>query len=62
MGEIADQMINGECCELCAIPFVDPKNLNRFYEHGYPVVCASCWNGLTEEEKKHHQKATAKTI
>ena len=62
MGEIADQMINGSACELCLMPFADPKNHKRSYEHGYPVVCDDCWKGLRPDEKKHHQKATAKTI
>ncbi len=53
MGEIADQMISGSICELCLIPFIKQ---NREYEHGYPVVCNSCWNGLTADEKNHHQR------
>jgi hypothetical protein len=56
MGDIADQIINGEACELCVMPF---KN---GYEHGYPVVCKDCWEGLTEEEKKMHQRALVNTI
>jgi hypothetical protein len=56
MGEIADQMIDGKVCELCLMPF--QKN----YEHGYPVVCHECWDGLTDEEKKSHQKALINTI
>lgn len=62
MGEIADAIISGEICELCLTPFVNPKKLDQYYEHGYPVVCSNCWNELTEEQKKHHQKAHAKTI
>jgi len=35
MGEIADDMINGACCSLCGVYFEE--------EHGYPVVCESCY-------------------
>ncbi len=34
MGEIADQIINGECCQFCLEPFDEPT--------GYPVSCACC--------------------
>lgn len=47
MGEIADDIINGECCALCGQYFVDPKldgnGFKQVYEHGYPVACFSCW-------------------
>lgn len=62
MGEIADAMINGEICELCLTPFVNPKKSDQYYEHGYPVVCDDCWKGLTYEDKQHYQKAEVKTI
>lgn len=62
MGELADQIIDGEACELCLMPFIDPKNPNISYEHGYPVVCWICWDGLTYQEKKHHQRAIVPTI
>ncbi len=35
MGEIANAMINGECCALCGQFFKKP--------HGYPVACKECW-------------------
>ena len=47
MGEIADSMINGECCQLCGQYFVK--------EHGYPVVCKDDWKDLTKAEKKQYQ-------
>lgn len=62
MGEISDAIINGEICELCLAPFVNPKKLDQYYEHGYPVVCQECWDGLTAQEKKQHQKSEVKTI
>lgn len=54
MGQIADDMVKGVCCCLCG----------QFYEeeHGYPAVCNECWDGLTEEERAFHQKATKETI
>lgn len=48
MGEIADDMIDGACCSLCNVYFIE--------EHGYPVVCSSCFDEdcgyeeATEEE------------
>ena len=42
MGEVADSMINGECCSWCGIYFED--------EHGYPVVCQGCFKDWCEED------------
>ena len=36
MSAIADDMLNGWQCSLCGVCFEE--------EHGYPVVCRSCWN------------------
>jgi len=49
MGEIADAMIDGECCELCGQYFAE--------DHGYPVVCKGCWSELDKEERQAHQRA-----
>lgn len=49
MGEIADQIINGEICEFCNKSFKQP--------HFYPVSCSSCWNDLDKEAKLIHQNA-----
>lgn len=54
MGEIADQIINGECCELC-MTYFDKA-------HGYPVACPSCWSELSPEDKKKHQKSINEEI
>lgn len=35
MGEIAGQLINGECCEMCMHYFTDEPP-------GYPRLCISC--------------------
>ena len=47
---IAEDIIAGWCCQLCGVYFEE--------EHGYPVVCESCYNELSEEEKKDYQLAT----
>ena len=55
MGEIADSMVNGECCQLCGQYFVKA--------HGYPAVCKEdCWPDLTKKEKKQYQLAIHKTL
>ena len=43
---IAEDIIDGLCCQLCGVYFEE--------EHGYPVVCESCYNELSEEEKKDY--------
>lgn len=50
INDIADDIIDGWCCQLCGVYFEE--------EHGYPVVCESCYNELSEEEKKDYQLAT----
>lgn len=62
MGQIADDMVNGLCCELCGCYFVDKDE--NLYDHGHPVVCDGCWSELTTEEKKVHIRCHrgAKTI
>lgn len=59
MGELADDMINGACCELCGQYFVEN---GKSYTHSIPVVCLDCWDELSDDEKKEHQRADAKTI
>jgi hypothetical protein len=49
MGEIADAMAHGEMCSQCGTYFKK--------EHGYPVLCKSCWKDATPEDRKAHQKA-----
>lgn len=48
----AEDIMDGWCCQLCGVYFEE--------EHGYPVVCESCYNELSEEEKKDYQLATHK--
>lgn len=52
MGEMADDLIDGACCNLCGCYFEG--------DHGYPVVCKDCWNNLNSKERKDFQKATNK--
>lgn len=49
MGEIADMIIAGECCELCQHFFKEAQ--------GYPCMCKGCYSDLSKEEKKDHQEA-----
>ena len=51
---IAEDIIDGWCCQLCGVYFEE--------EHGYPVVCESCYNELSEEEKKDYQLASHKEL
>ena len=55
MGQIADDMINGFCCSLCGGVYFEE-------EHGYPVVCKTCWKDLSKQERKMYQKATIKEL
>ena len=41
MGEIAEDIINGECCALCGQYFFNEKM--EICEHEYPVACWDCW-------------------
>lgn len=50
MGEIADDIINGACCQYCNAYFKE--------EHGFPVVCDECWKELAEYEKPGYELAT----
>lgn len=34
MGEYADLLLNGDCCQICGQPFKE--------SYGYPVTCPSC--------------------
>lgn len=54
MGEMADMVIDGGMCEWCGTCFRE--------DHGYPVLCNSCWHNATPEERKEHQKATKKDV
>lgn len=46
---VADDIIDGWCCQLCGVYFSE--------EHGYPVVCDSCYNSLSDKDKESFQLA-----
>lgn len=54
MGTHADEMINGETCSHCGNMFVE--------EHGYPVLCRSCWFETADEGKEGYSKATKEEL
>lgn len=54
MGEIADDLINGACCSHCMQYFLK--------EHGYPVLCKSCYESETKAERAGLQKAIHKEV
>lgn len=60
MGQIAEDMLDGSCCDLCGCYFKNPKG--GIYVHETPTTCLDCWDDLTEEEKKQHKKADVKTF
>jgi len=57
MGEIAEDMLDGNCCALCGQYFQDPNDKDVIYTHGYPVACKDCW-----EPDCGYEKAKAETI
>jgi hypothetical protein len=67
MGEIAEDMIDGTCCSLCGMYFMDEANQEKLgidkqseavlYTHGYPVVCWDCY-----EEGCGYQKSDVETL
>ncbi len=40
---IAEDVVNGFSCSWCGVYFED--------EHGYPVLCDSCWKDAIEKHK-----------
>jgi hypothetical protein len=61
MGEIADDIIDGSCCDICGMYFQDPDKKDMIYTHDYPVTCWDCWKDLSKSEKKLHQRAEVST-
>jgi len=57
MGDISDQMVNGESCCICGMPFLDEDDNGDLIqeEYGYPVVCGHCWESLPKEQRSQHQ-------
>ena len=48
MGEITDDLIEGQSCSLCGIYFQK--------SHGYPVLCLTCWNEADVEGRLGYGK------
>lgn len=61
MGEIADDMVNGVCCDQCSCYFQGDKE-DEVHVHGYPVTCWDCWKTLSKAERKQHQRAERQTL
>lgn len=53
MGEVADDLIDGNACSYCGIYFIE--------EHGFPVVCIPCYKTWKRENKKGKKKFMAIT-
>lgn len=54
MGDVAKDMLNGECCSHCGIYFKEA--------HGHPVLCQSCHDEETQEEREGLPKATIREL
>lgn len=53
MGEIADDMIDGDCCSWCGLYFKKG--------HGFPVICRGCFKDWKKEEKTGKKRFTEET-
>lgn len=60
MGHIAEDIIDGSCCQLCGCYFEHPKG--GIYVHDMEVVCFDCFEDLTDDEKESCIKADVKTF
>lgn len=60
MGQVAEDMVDGTCCDSCGCYFRDAKD--KLYTHEHPATCWDCWADLTDEEKEHHTKAVTDTF
>lgn len=61
MGQVAEDMVDGTCCQYCGCFFVDNED-GSLYTHGFPVVCWDCWDDLKKSERKGLQKAETSTF
>ncbi len=60
MGQIADDIIDGDCCALCGCYFVKwttwkGEKCEEIYSHTNPVACNNCWDkdcGYPKQDKK----------
>lgn len=56
MSEMANDIINGNCCAICGQYFYNHNCLEN-YSHGYPVACYDCFT-----KDCGYPKATAETF
>lgn len=56
MGQVADDMINGLCCQLCG------EYMPDFIEVGYPRTCCSCAPPVSLESFKKQKKEERREI
>lgn len=59
MGEIAEDMNDGTCCDLCGCYF---KKNEQLYTHEHPATCWDCWDDLTDNEKEGRTKSSVETF
>jgi len=67
MGEIAEDILDGTCCAICGMYFIDEQNQEKMgtdkqneailYSHGYPVACWDCY-----DEDCSYQQAEVDTL
>lgn len=62
MGQIAEDMLDGSCCQHCGRYFIYSKYKGVIYAHDYPVTCWECWDDLSEQDKKKFIKADVITF
>lgn len=62
MGQNAEDILDGTCCDICGAYFKDKTKEDTLYTHEYPVTCWDCWKTLSKSEKKIHQRAIVETI
>ncbi len=60
MGQHAEDILDGSCCQLCGQYFED--NDGNLYSHGKPVVCEDCWKELSSQERSSLTKAHARVL
>ena len=60
MGEHADDILDGSCCQFCGCYFKHSEK-GGIYVHEHPVVCLDCWDDLKPKEKKNYIKAERDT-
>jgi hypothetical protein len=63
MGEIADDMMNGASCSHCGVYFVikgKDGSVKAAPEQGHPVLCHSCYDSETPEERAGIQRSLYK--